>query len=562
MNLSSEWLALADARADASPPLRLAIHAWRAQPDAPDVARRLLYEVTRSAPRDAERLLEAAPDDERLLLQGTIFARTGRLDASIVSLEEAALAARETGHADRLAWILAELGRSLCMAGSDEEGAAALEEALLLSQEPTHRGREAMIRTSLGFAAGERHDPANYAFHTERAVELFRQIGDEHGLCHAQCNLAGALQTLGKLDEAEALYRQVLPQARAREWVYLEALGLAGLGGVAFRRGIVHEGFRGYAAAESRLETIGYRAQIAYHRFVVARYLLDLDRPDDALVWCGRVLAEDGTVVRPHVRFQVHGVRAAALAALSRFREASEARRAQVELSDELRDERIERARRIAAARYRALDAWRSAEAERMLREAAEAHAAELEAALAVQKELRATLEHISRTDALTGVVNRRHVDAEIQREIERARRGGGNALALVLLDLDHFKEINDEHGHAVGDEVLIEVCRRIEARLRVTDVLGRWGGEEFAILLTETAAEGAVAVAQDLERRISHVPFDTSAGPIRVTASFGVTSLLPSDERSDHMLLRADRALYRAKRSGRACVVELLQDE
>ncbi len=562
MNLSSAWLTLAETMSQTSPAVEFALRAWRDAPHAEDVTRRLLYEVARSAPREAERLLMEAPEGERLLLQGLIQSRTSQLDLSIASLEAAAIRARESGQADRLAWVSAELGRSLCMAGSDEEGVAALEEALLLSQDPSQRSREALIRVSLGFAAGERNDPETYAYHTRKAAEFFEAVGDANGLAHSQCNLAGALQSIGQLDEAEALYRDLLPRVRSHGWTYIEALCLAGLGGVAFGRGLVEDGFRGYAAAEARLVDMGYHAQVAYHRFVVARQLLGCERFDDALLWCERVLSEEDAVVRPHVRFQVHGVRAEALESLGRLREACDARRIQVELSDELRHERIERARRIAGARYRALDAWRSAEAERRLREAAEAHAAELEAALAVQQELRASLEHSSRTDALTGVFNRGHIDAELRREVERAKRGGEHSLALILLDLDHFKRINDEHGHAVGDEVLIEACRRLEGRLRATDLLGRWGGEEFAVVLTETDLAGAVVVAKDLRRRLAEAPFETAAGPVRVTASFGVTSLLPTDDRSDRVLLRADGALYGAKRSGRDRVVECIREE
>jgi diguanylate cyclase (GGDEF)-like protein len=155
-----------------------------------------------------------------------------------------------------------------------------------------------------------------------------------------------------------------------------------------------------------------------------------------------------------------------------------------------------------------------------------------------------------SRTDPLTGTLNRRAVVERLESELSRVRREGGS-LGVGVVDVDHFKRINDALGHAAGDAVLCEIARRIEAGMRASDAYGRTGGEEF-LVLWPGADDAAAAVAGDRARRlVAAAPFVTPAGPVAVTASVGVTST-HGDEPADAVVARADRALYAAKRGGR----------
>jgi diguanylate cyclase (GGDEF)-like protein len=156
-------------------------------------------------------------------------------------------------------------------------------------------------------------------------------------------------------------------------------------------------------------------------------------------------------------------------------------------------------------------------------------------------------LAELATHDELTGLYNRRGLFELAQREFARARRTG-RGLALVMADLDHFKEVNDRYGHLAGDEVL-KRCAAVHAKLaRASDLCGRLGGEEFLLLAPETDLEGAIALAE----RVRHSLREMDEGGIRVTASFGVTVLRDSDRSLDDMLRRADDALYRAKAGGR----------
>ncbi|NWB07756.1 diguanylate cyclase [Pseudomonas sp. G5001] len=160
-----------------------------------------------------------------------------------------------------------------------------------------------------------------------------------------------------------------------------------------------------------------------------------------------------------------------------------------------------------------------------------------------VEEELRA----LSITDSLTGIHNRRYFQDRLKAEMIRVKRASG-ALSVIMFDIDHFKRINDQHGHAVGDEVLKELCRRISQRLRRTDVFCRLGGEEFVVLCANTDGSQAFNVALELWQALRGEPME---GVGTVTASFGVASWRV-EEGVDSLLLRADSGVYAAKQAGR----------
>ena len=154
--------------------------------------------------------------------------------------------------------------------------------------------------------------------------------------------------------------------------------------------------------------------------------------------------------------------------------------------------------------------------------------------------------------DALTGVLNRRAFDALLAGESDRARRLG-RPLAMVVLDLDHFKKINDTHGHPAGDAVLATVARVLESEVRSIDKVARIGGEEFAVLLMEMDADGGFAVAKRLVTAVRGRPVVVNGGsPLAVTISAGVAALPVHGGTDGAFLTAADKALYTAKHDGR----------
>ena len=164
-----------------------------------------------------------------------------------------------------------------------------------------------------------------------------------------------------------------------------------------------------------------------------------------------------------------------------------------------------------------------------------------------------AELERLSREDVLTGLLNRRALFEALDAEVSRALRYGGD-VAVVLLDVDHFKAINDRFGHPAGDAVLQRLGHLLAESIRCVDTAGRYGGEEFMLLLPQTSLEGAQVVAELLRGRIADLSFEGS--PQAVTASFGVAMLGQGRSDAKALVAAADRALYRAKHGGRNKVV------
>lgn len=159
--------------------------------------------------------------------------------------------------------------------------------------------------------------------------------------------------------------------------------------------------------------------------------------------------------------------------------------------------------------------------------------------------------------DRLTGLYNR-HELLEVLGNWSAQSRRTGQPLAVLLLDIDHFKLVNDRYGHLAGDEVLREVAQRAKSRLRSGDLLARYGGEEFMALLPDTDAQGATVVAEDLRLAIAQSPFRVQAADIPVTISIGVHAGVPANQpdATEAMIAASDRGLYQAKEQGRNRVV------
>ncbi len=169
--------------------------------------------------------------------------------------------------------------------------------------------------------------------------------------------------------------------------------------------------------------------------------------------------------------------------------------------------------------------------------------------------EVQTRLRHIAITDELTGLRNRRYIIEQLDKEYQRSARTG-SALSVIVIDIDHFKKVNDTYGHAFGDLVLKTVSSEMQASLRSYDLLGRIGGEEFIVASPGSTLDDAAGLAERIRGRIASSRIQNSGQTATVTVSAGVTSLSEQDGRADNLLARADEALYLAKQQGRDRVV------
>jgi diguanylate cyclase (GGDEF)-like protein len=166
---------------------------------------------------------------------------------------------------------------------------------------------------------------------------------------------------------------------------------------------------------------------------------------------------------------------------------------------------------------------------------------------LKLQEQLRIEATH----DVLTGTLNRRAIVSLLEREAAQATRHPSK-VGILLLDLDHFKKVNDSHGHTIGDDVLTETANRLAAPLRRYDALGRYGGEEFLFVLPRCDLERTAEIAERVRLSVSKTPIDTSAGKIAITVSIGAAAMDHGPVSAHELIQRADHALYDAKGLGR----------
>lgn len=167
-------------------------------------------------------------------------------------------------------------------------------------------------------------------------------------------------------------------------------------------------------------------------------------------------------------------------------------------------------------------------------------------------------LQELSDTDQLTNLKNRRFLNSFLDKEFARAQRYQ-HSLALLMIDVDHFKSINDTHGHLVGDDCLRETAARIGQQMRwPSDLAARYGGEEFCVILPETGADGALTVAERIRAAVEAAPMATRSGPIYLTVSIGLhVAVPPAGAETAPFVELADSALYSAKQNGRNRVIQ-----
>lgn len=391
-----------------------------------------------------------------------------------------------------------------------------------------------------------------------RGLELIRQTGDRAHEGAALCSLGRLLAQTGHHAEAMEHLQQALKIAQ-------QAGRLADTGEALLGQALVHQARQEPARAERLLlEALGL-VRRTESRLLEAEVLLALGRtrwlqgdsgPAVELLQHGLGLAQalqaDHVAGRlHHLLSQVHeqaGRPAAALAAFQAFHACQQrisGQENQRRIRGLLGRAELERAHRDAEHQRQ-----RGDELESALSEARESER-EKQALLAQLARQSETLRQLAREDGLTGLANRRWLDAQWAHECERARRYR-HAIAVGMIDIDHFKSINDRFSHRVGDEVLRRVARLLRDAFRRGDIVGRYGGEEFMVAWVETPLEQAVAVCHKLRQRVAALPLaDLHPDLKSVTVSIGLAGCV-ADPVDTELVAQADRQLYRAKAEGR----------
>ncbi|HEU0200582.1 MAG TPA: GGDEF domain-containing protein [Burkholderiaceae bacterium] len=544
---------------------------------------RLLISASLNAPAETQQRAEAllpaleAFGDQRmlavaLLLLGYAVDMQGGAAQALEFNRRAIDLAAAAGARDVEIEALSDRSSMLRTTGRFDEMFAVVERVTRLAHEFPGYNNEAYAAYAQARAARLLGDRAQQIDAMRRAVEAFRTADVPSGLADTLIGLALALQldkraaeALPLLDQSVRLFESLddergIAIAEAPRSVALAELGRAADAIAASDRAL--RILATHTDSEELLSARLDRAQMANL----------LGRPQMALAALEAARPQIERDKDPSAQRRFAQESAAALSAVGRFREAYAAGVALREYDE--RNTQVRLARQLAAQRGQ-LAAERLLRDNEALRREAEAsrravaaleRESRLQAALAVlggiivaaallglwwQRRINQRVAVLATTDDLTGALNRRRI-VEIGKEAFGTFRQLGTPIAVVVVDLDHFKHINDRYGHAVGDAALRLVADTLRKELRDTDRLGRYGGEEFAIILPRTDAQDAVAVAERVRAAIAALANDSLGIDGRLTLSVGVAVAAANDADFDAVFVRADQALYRAKENGR----------
>ncbi|MES2642695.1 MAG: diguanylate cyclase [Myxococcota bacterium] len=503
--------------------------------------------------------LAAAPADragEERLFVGIAHRRAKHLLPALLCFDEVEYEAERADDTLLVMFVNQQLGILSGMLGDRHRARAALQRAVSAAERLGDTRGLAVALSNLGYLHGEQRQTVPYREHTERALVLSRSLGDRSMIASNLCNLGGALASLRLFDEARAVYDEGERIATEIGWEIGKARFVSGRANLLCKEGALDLGDRVFDSAIKRFRDLGDHYHIARIAVQRGNFHLEAGRPASALghfdealqlaaEWSFDSVPADVLENRAVAMEQV-GDQAGALASLRAL------------LALRLRDttERAVEREEVANARAIAMRARWQAEDERQRSQELARMNETLRDALAREEALRAEVERLARTDVLTGLANRRFTQELLDRAVAQALRSGA-PLCVALLDIDNFKAINDTYGHAAGDRALEEIGRRLGGAVRASDIVGRWGGEEFLVVFTSSTSEVARLGAERLRGVIGGAPVAvTGTVTLPITLSAGIARRASDDRTADTMLAAADHALYAAKAGGRDRVV------
>ncbi len=489
--------------------------------------------------------------------------RLGRFEASVLACRQAMAMWAELGGPQE-ADALCLLALALTELGLHEEALKAAMTAFDKASSGGHARQQVLALNRIGTCYGRLGDPVQSEAFLTRALEQARALGNDEEVLRAVNNLTAAgingyydYRAAGRMEDAQRL----LENGRRHGEQALQMVKRVGddyrlavtQGNVAELLGLAGEYEASYALSREIVALCrrnGYRAPELRTRYNIGEILLLEGRVDEAIAELEATLAELKPDDQETTHLRVHSALYRAYKQAGRYEQslrhceayhAMEYRRAisQREAQARLMVNRVE----VELARSENERAQMAVELERL-------KTRELQAQNRLLAQRAAALERDTREDQLTRLGNRRRVDEDLPRMVERAHQGG-RSLCLAVADIDHFKQVNDSFGHAVGDQVLRIVANAFRARTRAGDLVARVGGEEFLVAFSDTTPEVAQRICERLRAAVEQHRWSGLRPGLRVTISIGLAQLQPG-ETALQLLERSDALLYEAKNAGR----------
>jgi diguanylate cyclase (GGDEF)-like protein len=382
-----------------------------------------------------------------------------------------------------------------------------------------------------------------FAVYTE-GLALYRAMGNQHGACKVFINIAQAYSTLEKYDQALAFGHEGLAIVRAINSRMLEGYTLHTLGQIYADKGAFEQAIEYLQLSLPIAGEIGdqylYLVSIVAIGQVYARW----QQQEVAVAHFQQALALAEELKSRIYVFRCHK-------ALAEFYESQGSWQQALTHYKQFHTVKETVFNEENVSRLQSLEIRHQIEIARKETELYHLRSVALEQEVAERKRLEEELQHQATTDVLTNISNRRHFIALAHTEVQRAVRLR-RPLALALIDLDYFKQINDTYGHAVGDRALIALARICQSNIRPLDIFARFGGDEFVLLLPETNREQAYTVVERIRQLLTAQPTDVDGQAVSLSISSGIAGLSSAQESLDSLLARADQALYQAKGAGR----------
>lgn len=500
----------------------------------------------------AERSGDIAVQAEALRVLGTISAEQGDVDTALVHFHAAWQRLEGSEPSPTQLRLAIALGVGHQMIEDHERSLGYLEKGLELAEALGQRHQEATLIGNIALARGHLDGPeAALALH-QQALAIFKELGDEFGTAYQLANLCDRLVELGRIEQGEAVCQDAAERLEVLGHVRVLS-GVRGiLGELHEQRGEFDEALEDYTLAlqqaEGRIPTV---ARDMLQK--LARLHTKRNEPEEALAVYRRYMdarealwqeRNERTIAEMEAQYQLREREQELALANSR------AELQEIKLGQQNRLLITISIALILLAVFITIILRSYWERGRLQEKLAERNA-ELEQAVE-------TIGELANKDSLTHLNNRRFFTMLAEREIAQARRNK-LPLSMFMADIDHFKRLNDQHGHTVGDQVLIQVAAALRANLRNQDVLCRWGGEEFIALLTATELKAAKAIADRARRAIDELELSINGNSLHVAVTIGVVQF---DNGLDlrGAIDAADQAMYRGKRSGRNRV-EVVED-
>ena len=430
--------------------------------------------------------------------------RLGNYSEAIDFMNRALLLFRQSGLQEKEAAVLTSLGTVYSQQGMHSQAMENFKQALQLQQIPAVNRGKGVTLNNLAYAQvmlGAFQDAVSNA---QAGIEVFRALGLPSLEARGLDTLARAYSSAGEFRQAEESLQQCLAITRQINSEFFEMEVMLNLGKIYFQEGQLERAREHYLEslklADIRQSNL-YRYK--YHE-ILAKIFENLGQAKEAL--------------QQYKEF--HTAMELALAEAASYRV-----------------ENLKILHQVAKNQKEAEVLWLGNQA--------------LEREIDERQRERTELEKLATTDALTGLYNRRHLFTLGEYELEKSLQED-IPISMILLDIDNFKLVNDNFGHAIGDRVLIEIAKTLTRNARAGDICCRYGGEEFVILLPNTSLAAGQDVAERIRKVISTTPLQIDGPEVRITASLGVAQVEPEDTDLSGLIARADRAMYRAKSAGR----------